>query len=381
MRKKMIQSFFLWLLSLLAVLVVAIFTDTAWAMAGVLLIALTPVVSWAVNFLLWKQIEAEIFIAPTTEKNQKITGTIRFENGASVSTGRAFCNLAVENRLTGETEHTLLAVTIPAKGSCETEFALESRYCGYVRVHVAELMLTDWFGFLPLKCSVEAEGKVSVLPETFAPHVSMNVSYARADEAENWSQLYKGQDYTEIFSLRDYADGDSLKQIHWKLSSKRNQLIVKEASLPTTKSMLLLWDKNTVNDGPETIDALAEVVSSVAQAISGEGMAFSLGWTEEKECVFEDIESTDDLLQTIPRLVKTGGSADFESGAQMCDQIAKTKDYGKVIYFANHIPEDFVPVGAGDMTMILAGEAAESEHRTYTFQPETYETDLQAIEL
>lgn len=381
MRKKMMLSFVRWILTLAAMFAVAVFADTVWTMSGVILLILAPVVSWAANFLLRKQMDVDITIAPTTEKKQQITGIVRFENGSWVSTGKVFCKLHIENQLTGEKEDGLLEVSIPAKSTCESSFSLQSQYCGYIKVSIKELILTDWFGFLPLKCSLQAEGKVSVLPETFAPHVSMDISYAKTDDAENWSQTQKGQDYTEIFALREYADGDRLKQIHWKLSSKRNQLIVKEASLPTTKSTLLLWDKNTELDSAETVDALAEVVSSVAQAISGEGMAFCLGWTEEKECIFEDIESADDLLQTIPRLVKTGGSTDFESGAQMCDQIAKTKEYGKVIYFANHIPDDFVPIGAGDMTLILAGEAAETQYRTYTFQPENYETDLQAIAL
>ena len=377
----MIVSFIQWLLSLLVILAVSVFTDTTWAIAGGVLLGLMPILSWMTNFLLWKQIESEIFIAPTAEKNCPITGTIRFENGAGISTGRVFCNLMVENRLTGEKEQVLIQTTIPAKGECEASFELKSSHCGYVNVYIEELVLTDWFGFLPLKCKVYGEGKVSVLPETFAPHVSMSVSFAKSEEAENWSQIQKGQDYTEIFALRDYADGDNLKQIHWKLSSKRNQLIVKEASLPTTKSMLLLWDKNTENDNAETMDAMAEVVSSVAQAVSGEGMAYCLGWTEGKECIFEDIETSDDLLQTIPRLVKSGGKPEYESGTQMCERLPKTKDYGKVIYFASHIPEDFVPIGSSDMTMILAGDSGDSPWRTYTFQPDSYETDLQAIEL
>lgn len=381
MRKKMLTAFVRWLLILALFGGVAVFTDSIYAMMAVLFLVILPIISWGLNLNIRKNLTVRIKVSPTASKKQGIKGSVRVKNRSFFSTGRMFLTLHVENVLTGEKEECLLPVSIPSGGAAEGTFELSSEHCGYVRMTVAKAVLTDWFGFLPLSVNVEAGGKISILPDTFLPQVSIHMSYAKADEAESWSQIQKGQDYTEVFALRDYVEGDSLKQIHWKLSSKRNQLIVKEASLPTTKSLLLFWDKNAKEADAKEMDVLAEAASSIAQAVSEQGITYCLGWTEGKNCEFENIENGDDLLQTIPRMIKTGRDGEAQSGARLCAQIPRTKDFGKVIYFAKDMPEDFCEIGSGDMTMILCGGMGDGQWPVYTCHPDTYLTDLQAVEL
>lgn len=381
MRKKIALSFGKWILLLAMILVVAVFTDSLFAMTAFILLIVITILSWAISFVIRKQLQFQIFVPTALSKKQVVAGQIRIKNKSVFSTGKVYCVLSVDNVLTGEKEECILETMIPAGAETSGSFEVQSKYCGYVKTSISEVVLTDWFGFLPLKVKTSAGAKTSVLPETFAPHVSLAMSYSKADDAENWSPTQKGQDYTEVFALRDYAEGDSLKQIHWKMSSKRNQLIVKEASLPTTKSLLLLWDKNTGETNAEEMDAMAEVASSVAQAISEQGIPFCLGWTEGKTCIYEDIENDDELLQTIPRIVKAGADNSSSSGANMCSQMAESADFSKVIYFAKQMPDDFQQIGSGDMTLVLCSETADNRWRTYTYKSDTYQEDLHTIEL
>lgn len=381
MRKKMLIAFIRWLFLCVLMGGVAIFTDSVYAMTAILFLLVLPVLCWGLNLAIRKNLTVQIKIVPTASKKQGIRGTVRVENASFFSTGCMYISLGVVNVLTGEMEECLLDVSVPSSGAAEGEFELASAHCGYVRTMVEKAVLTDWFGFLPLSCSVEAGGKTSVLPDTFLPQVSIQMSYAKADEVESWSPIQKGQDYTEVFSLRDYVEGDSLKQIHWKLSSKRNQLIVKEPSLPTTKSLLLFWDKNAAKADAREMDVLAETASSIAQAVSEQGITYCLGWTEGKNCEFENVENGDDLLQVIPRMIKTGRDGEAQSGAHLCAQIPKTKEFAKVIYFAKDMPEDFCQIGSGDMTMILCGGTGDGQWPVHTCHPDTYLTDLQAVEL
>lgn len=381
MRKKMLISFVRWLFLCILMGGVAIFTDSVYAMTAMLFLIVLPVLSWWINLIIRKNLTIQIKISPTASKNQGIRGVVRVENSSLFSTGRIYLIILGLNVLTGEKEEGLIEVSVPSGGVAEGAFELSSAHCGYVKTTIDKAVLTDWFGFLPLPCKVEAGGKTSVLPDTFLPQVSINMTYAKADEAESWSPIQKGQDYTEVFSLRDYVEGDSLKQIHWKLSSKRNQLIVKEPSLPTTKSLLLFWDKNAADADAREMDVLAETASSIAQAISEQGITYCLGWTEGRTCEFENIENGDDLLQVIPRMIKTGRDDEAESGARLCTQIAKTKDFGKVVYFAKDMPEDFEQIGSGDMTMILCGGVGDGQWPVHTCHPDTYLMDLQTVEL
>ncbi|MFR6376131.1 MAG: DUF58 domain-containing protein [Oscillospiraceae bacterium] len=46
-----------------------------------------------------------------------------------------------------------------------------------------------------------------------------------------------------MFQIRDYVPGDSQRQIHWKLSHKYGKLIVKDPSLPITRSAAVFWER------------------------------------------------------------------------------------------------------------------------------------------
>ena len=51
-----------------------------------------------------------------------------------------------------------------------------------------------------------------------------------------------GMDSQEIFDTRYYRQGDLLKNIHWKLSAKADDLLVKEFSMPADQSVEIYLD-------------------------------------------------------------------------------------------------------------------------------------------
>ena len=240
----------------------------------------------------------------------------------------------------------------------------------------------DWFGFLPVSCKANASGKISVLPDTFVPGISLSLSATAREDAQNWSQTHKGNDMTEVFALRDYVPGDSLKQIHWKLSSKKQQLIVREPSLSVEKSLLIFWDKNTRAVNGKEIDAMAECMSSICQEILNQGITYTIGWTEGKLFVSQKIDTDDQLLSVIPRMLKHGAEPDAGSGSFLNVQSGNYGSYGKVIYLAGTYPEDFRQFSDGELSLVLCGKQnVETEFSAVFFDASNYEEDFEMIEL
>lgn len=64
----------------------------------------------------------------------------------------------------------------------------------------------------------------------------MYVELNRNVEWEQTGDIYDGKksgtDVSEVFGLREYREGDTLQSIHWKLSGKMHQLIVREFGRP-----------------------------------------------------------------------------------------------------------------------------------------------------
>ena len=60
--------------------------------------------------------------------------------------------------------------------------------------------------------------------------VELDKNMTGASQEEGMIQNRKGNDPSEIFDIREYVPGDDIRSIHWKLSSKTDTLILKEAS-------------------------------------------------------------------------------------------------------------------------------------------------------
>ena len=382
MMKKIFGSAAFWLFGWICLSVWTIYTSSLLGVAVTVLWLAIPVLTFLLNLAARKHVTAGIRVPATMGKNKKIQGELIIRNDSLISVSRVLCKIKITNRLTKEVSSTVLTLSAAAREENCINFEISSGQCGYLIVEVSNCWILDWFGFLPLPCGTGHIGKISVLPDTFVPGITLSLSSTARDDAQNWSQTQKGNDMTEVFALRDYVPGDSLKQIHWKLSSKRQQLIIREPSLPVEKSLLIFWDKNTRETTGREMDAMAECMASVCQEILNQGTTFTVGWTEEKLCVFENIDTDDQLLAVIPRMLKHGADHSSGSGAFLNAQAGGYGSYGKVIYLAGTYPEDFEPFSNGELSMLLCGkEQASAEFPAVFFDAENYEEDLEMIEL
>lgn len=382
MRKKTAASLGGWLLILLLLAGTALYAGSIYVLLGAVLWLLIPLVSFLINLGIRKKLEITIEMPVSAAKKTDLSGCVIIKNKSRLPAARIRCRIQIRNRLTGETGEQLLELSAAPGQSAHGSFTVQSEYCGYLETAVKKVWLMDWMGFLPLPCKAETTAGTSVLPDTFVPDIYLNLSAVQSEDAEDWSPYRKGSDQTEVFALRDYVPGDSLKQIHWKLSSKKRELIVKEASYPIEKSLLIFWDKNTAEASAAEMDACAECVSSISQAVLKEGYSFTLGWTEERQLVLEEIDTEEELLQAIPRMVKYGQGEGSVSGSALYGQEETKNSYGKVLYLAKTLPEDFTPFPCADLTLLLCTkEAVETEWRTLYFGADTYQEDLENPEL
>ena len=387
MTKKIISSLSGWIfvVGIFCLLAVGQGGRTAWICLGAW--GVFPVISYGMNLLLKKKLEAEFQTPATVEKREGKTVCLQITNPSWIPAACVLCSVEMCNRLTGERTEEILFMSAPSRGTVRKELSISSDKCGYLELSVRKSYLMDWAGFLPVKCSVQAEGRVAVLPDTFEPRVLLKQEAARQEDADSWSQERKGNDAAEVFSLREYAEGDSLRQIHWKLSSKRQQLIVKEASFPVEKSLLLFWDKNAAASTAEEMDAMAECTVSIAQELVRQGITFTLGWSEGREEVFEEIQTEEDNISAIPRMLKYGAEIleneeTFGSSGRISAYGINGRSFGKIIYFGKTVPEHEIFAGESAVTMVVCDkEVSHPVFPVVVFTAENYQEDLETIEL
>ena len=121
-------------------------------------------------------------------------------------------------------------------GRSEGRLTLPTAHCGQIAYRLDRGRVYDYLGLFWLPKRVAAPGPTVVLPHAQEP-VPM-------PDVEQFLHLQlkpkPGGGYAEIHDHRPYREGDPVRSIHWKLSMKTEDLIVREPMEPVRRTLLLL---------------------------------------------------------------------------------------------------------------------------------------------
>ena len=123
------------------------------------------------------------------------------------------------------------------------EFSVGCTNCEVVSMKIKKFYVYDFLNLFCLFKKVNLNGSILVLPEMSDEFLIQKIGYKISnDESMLYSDKRPGDDVTEIFAIRDYVAGDKIRNIHWKLSSKKDNLMVKDYSLPLLENDVVLVD-------------------------------------------------------------------------------------------------------------------------------------------
>ena len=314
--------------------------------AALAVFAAAPMISWITVFCSRKKLRICWEAPGVTQKKKPFTLGIRLESKTGLPVGKTAAWLRLINTATGETQRKRISF----RG--DGEYTLESKFCGCIECTAESLWCYDLFGVLPVKLSCKQKKRILVMPDTFPVEASSVLTQSRMD-ADEYAPDRKGYDRSETFQLREYAPGDSLRQIHWKLSSKLGELVVRDASLPVDRELMVFLDQTDPERTPQQTDALLEAVVSVCQALAEAGQPFTLAWNKDTVISYE-ISSSDRLPEAVSALLKAGTVRQGLSGAELYRKTGEP--VGAVLYFCSAAAEDSFPASAAQV--FVCGETA-----------------------
>lgn len=359
---------FLLFLGLLAALgLIFAFTGSVWALCALAAQVLFLLMSLILALRQRKRTELRISLPPTAAKGTFLSGAVLKKCESAFPTGPVGLRLRLTNLLTGETARIELRDT--------GGFSFACAHCGQVEVLVERAFLRGLIGFLPLPLSTKAIRRLTVLPDTFQPEIRLTIPQAMTRDSEDYAPDRRGPDPTEAYQYREYQPGDSLHSIHWKLSAKQDDLMVREASLPMSRSLLAFWEKRGADP-----DAQAEVYFSLCQALCQQGYAFTMGFCREGGLTFLEINSIDDLLSAIPAVLRGAPAAEDPLPRYTAEK--GEAGFGKILYFGNRVSPAMPQfVGRADTTLLLCGTTGPETYPTIFYTAENYPEVLRHLEL
>ena len=139
------------------------------------------------------------------------------------------------------------------------------RFRGTYDIGVKCFYVYDFFRLMRVRVDVENYNQVYVLPRKL--NLDEAAAQAISDSVARTVRSPISYDRLEVSDIRDYRMGDSLKSIHWKLSSKSEQMIVKEYNTGTANITNVYCDlARTFPDAPPKQVTAEELTRKQAKA-------------------------------------------------------------------------------------------------------------------
>lgn len=262
----------------------------------------------------------------------------------------------IENSTFGKTEHT--SFTFNDLSYTPHTYEFFSGDSGRIRILMKNIKLVDIFGLfaINIKCQKFAESFVSPMLHDDI-NVRMGVSGSNAYSGET-PVPKRGQDPTEIFDIRDYAAGDSLKAVHWKLSSKFDELKTKEFGSTDDHKTLVLVDFSRTDDDvtDEQLNTVLDVAVSVSNALKDVGYAHSVGWFDDGVFYGSEVVDNESFVQTVNKLMSIKVK---QGNAEVMFYLSRDPEcaaFTKIILVAAHVNVDDARAYVGwDVTALAVG--------------------------
>ncbi len=99
--------------------------------------------------------------------------------------------------------------------------------------------IQDVMGFLECQKRISLSKELFVLPRQEAGGRT-DITGFLSGAAEKEESAQKGNDFAQVNDVREYVPGDRFRDIHWKLSARQENLMVKERSAMAGSEMVLL---------------------------------------------------------------------------------------------------------------------------------------------
>lgn len=251
----------------------------------------------------------------------------------------------------------------PAQGKVE-RFALplDTSRVGRISVELVSARVVDLFGFSTAPFH-EAEFAASymVYPEVSDIEAIAHRANRAAAGGFVFDRYRKGQDLSEVFELRNYRDGDAVRQVHWKLSARFDDLMVREPSHPADFDLAVGFAvhgrDNGLDERAAVINASAGVLVSVCRALLKRSLGHSVVYRNGDALEIDPVESQLGVDGMLDAMLGTTLPIDAHSDARAFAALQRVHGITKAVLVTDVIREPYFEELAAlcDLTVIYLG--------------------------
>ena len=388
----MVKSFFFWILWILGMSLLYLFGNDTFSRIILAASIIVPLVLIAFAGFAAKKVSAQLILPNALRKGKVMSGRIIFRNGAYALGLRVSCTVMCSNMLTGEMTAKKISTALLPRRDKSIRFSVGLTHCGKLKVTVADFRLHDMFSLSAWKPKTPEEKTVVVPHEMFETHITLIEDINAIVGSETYSMTKPGFDPSEVFAIREYVPGDSIKSIHWKLSQKSDALMVRDFGFPIVNQMLILFEFAFLKEfgvpTPRQTDAMAEVFLSVSGALASQGICHTIGWAYSGVFFSYEISSPAELEAIIEDFFSHTVAENDVTTSGCFRKYHEQCAFSHVIFVSTYVEPDINLLHNGNRITVLRCTADASTEEAYggdirqvLFSESNYRVELDNLEL
>ena len=367
----MIKSKIIYLILLACmVLFYILFVDSM----SLLILILTVVFPFLQLFILRrisKNITAVLDIGySTTERNVPTRIAVRLKNHSILPVSCAVVSLQITNTLTNETQSLTTMLPVASDNEQSIKFSVSYAHCGMVQVVLKSIRVYDYIKLFSKVINYNCTHDIAVVPTLTSIEPAVDTSLNSMTDNEEFSKVKAGDDCSEIFNIREYIYGDKINRIHWNLTTKLDELMVKEYSLPVSSQIIIIFEfcrDSSSEYSMEKNDASLDAAMSLSYFMLANNITHKIAWYDPNQKMLhtEKISSEIDFSAFLSAVFSSGTYDDIFSA------FIHSKAENNDVHFSNLI---YISPALSDELFHNFTVLNNAEHKTYLYINDGSET-------
>ena len=345
------------------------------AAAVVLLVLLYCAIS-----VLWARRAVTVGLSSDTEeclRGENVTYVLQAAHGPMLPVGPMLVTCC------GAGEETHLLMLRALKGTRET-WTDQAWHVGAFPVELRDAVLTDCFSIFKARCPIAPAGRLLVLPR---PFLIAKLAFSQSEDAQ--TALKRATEDTSLpDDIRAWQPGDPMKRVHWKLTARKRELLVRRYESPMPRDTLILTDcaamppEKDLERQRRLRDALCETVVAVADLQLQDGSPVRVPLYGEHPTEFA-AEHAQSLLMLQELLAEQSFRTDEPFARVLSQELKRVRRSGAVVIVSPRLDADltdlalsFRRMGPNVRYYLVTYEAEQPEWLPYIRRLQNYGAEV-----
>lgn len=224
------------------------------------------------------------------EQNQPVVIGIGVENKGGLTCGKVQFRMSIHNAFTPKMKKKWFTLQQVYVDKMRYDYPITISEAGCLEVELSKIRIYAFTRLLYVTKKCKQYDTITVMPQLHSIGVRTSEAVRNfVGDADVYDDVRPGHDPAETFDIRPYREKDKLQSIHWKLSVKTDDLMVRENSLPMACAVVVLLDleegipKEKKRNASFGLDGFLEVVASLALALLDNKIPYFVAWYSKEK--------------------------------------------------------------------------------------------------